>query len=78
MWVQQSGLDRGWIGGKGARRTEEGDVFKVKEGRSGGFIVVQAAGESGRSCAGEVFGGDVGLGVISVAVEAAPLVRDGL
>lgn len=67
-----SRLDR-WKGSE-----MDGDVFKVKEGRSGGFIVVQAAGESGRSCAGEGFGGDVGLGVICVAVEAAPLARDGL
>lgn len=56
---------------------EEGDVFKVKEGRSGGFIVAQAAGQSGRSCAGDGFGGDVGLDVISVVVEAAPLAMDG-
>lgn len=41
MWVQQSGLGRGWTDGKGARWMEEGDVFQVKEGRSGGFIVVQ-------------------------------------
>lgn len=51
---------RAWteMGGKGARWTEEGDVFKVEEGRSGGSVVVQPAGQSGRSCEG----GDVGLG----------------